>query len=104
MTQEKRPIYALAGTQVMEILGAGPAGLSLAQARERLGKYGPNELTPPKKISPVTIFFRQFQNLLVLILIAATGISFFLGEHLDAYVILVIILACTILGFCIAWV
>lgn len=83
----------------MKIFAAGPGGLSLAQARERLAQYGPNELAPPKKISPWLIFFRQFHNLLILILIAATGISFFLGEHLDAYVILVIILACTVLGF-----
>ncbi|MDD5643428.1 MAG: HAD-IC family P-type ATPase, partial [Syntrophales bacterium] len=83
----------------METFGAGPAGLSASQARERLEQYGPNELTPPQKISPWIIFLRQFQNLLIIILIAATGISFFLGEHLDAYIILVIILACTILGF-----
>ncbi|MCK9376951.1 MAG: cation-translocating P-type ATPase [Syntrophobacterales bacterium] len=83
----------------MSILETAAAGLSASQAMERLEQYGPNELTPPKKISPWTIFFRQFQNLLIIILIAATGISFFLGEHLDAYVILVIILACTILGF-----
>lgn len=80
-------------------MGTGPSGLTLDQVRERLEKYGPNELTPPKKISPLAIFFRQFNNLLILILLAATGISFFLGEHLDAYLILVIILACTVLGF-----
>jgi len=95
----ERPYYTLPSEQVLSIFDTGPAGLSAVEARERLDKYGPNELTPPKKISPWVIFFRQFQNLLILILIAATGISFFLGEHLDAYVILVIILACTILGF-----
>ena len=95
----ERPYYTLPSEQVMEIFGTGPTGLSASQARERLEQYGPNELIPPKKISPWTIFFRQFQNLLIIILIAATGISFFLGEHLDAYVILVIVLACTVLGF-----
>ncbi|MDD2903282.1 MAG: HAD-IC family P-type ATPase [Syntrophales bacterium] len=95
----ERPYYTLPSAQVLETFGAGPAGLSASQARERLEQYGPNELTPPQKISPWIIFLRQFQNLLIIILIAATGISFFLGEHLDAYIILVIILACTILGF-----
>jgi Ca2+-transporting ATPase len=99
MTGETPPYYNLSATQVMEMLDCGPSGLSPSQAQERLERHGPNELTPPPKISPLTIFFRQFQNLLILILIAATGISFFLGEHLDAYVILVIILACTVLGF-----
>lgn len=94
-----RPYYTLPAEQVLSILDTGPAGLNASQARELLEKHGPNELAPPKKISPWVIFFRQFQNLLIIILIAATGISFFLGEHLDAYVILVIILACTVLGF-----
>ncbi|MFA4902287.1 MAG: cation-translocating P-type ATPase [Desulfobaccales bacterium] len=93
------PYYTLPSEQVLSIFDTGPSGLSASQARERLEQYGPNELTPPKKISPWTIFLWQFQNLLIIILIAATGISFFLGEHLDAYVILVIILACTVLGF-----
>ncbi len=99
MAQDKQQFYTLSGVRVMELLGTGADGLSAAEARERLEQYGPNELTPPKAISPVAVFFRQFKNLLILILIAATGLSFFLGEHLDAYVILVIILACTILGF-----
>jgi len=83
----------------MEMLDTGPSGLSTSSAHERLEQHGPNELAPPPKISPLSIFFRQFQNLLIFILIAATGISFILGEHLDAYVILVIILACAVLGF-----
>jgi len=83
----------------MASLGVGPAGLSTAQAQERLAQYGPNQLIPPKKISPLAIFFRQFKNLLIVILIAATVISFLLGERLDAYVILAIILACAVLGF-----
>jgi len=99
MAEEKTEFHTLAGTEVMTVLGTGWSGLSPAQARERLEKYGPNELVPAKKISPWAIFFQQFQNLLILILIAATGISFLLGEHLDAYIILAIIGACAALGF-----
>jgi len=99
MAAAEQLYYELPAEKVLEIFGAGPDGLSASQAQELLEQYGPNELAPPKKISSWIIFFRQFQNLLIIILIAATGISFFLGEHLDAYVILVIILACTVLGF-----
>ena len=35
----------------------------------------------------------------MIILIIAVGVSFMLGEHLDAVVILVIVLACVVLGF-----
>jgi Ca2+-transporting ATPase len=99
MTGETPSYYSLSPTRVMELLDTAPSGLAASQAQERLERHGPNELALAPKISPLAIFFRQFQNLLILILIAATGISFFLGEHLDAYVILVIIVACTVLGF-----
>ena len=91
--------HTLSPGQVLELLGTGPGGLSQPEAQERLSLYGPNELTVGKVISPLRIFFRQFQNLLIAILIAATAISFLLGESLDAWVILAIVLACVVLGF-----
>ncbi len=99
MAEKGLPYYSQDPAAALAALGTRSAGLTGAEAQERLEQYGPNELAPPKKISPLLIFLRQFQNLLIIILIAATAISFFLGEHLDAYVILVIILACAILGF-----
>ena len=68
-------------------------------AQARLERHGPNELAAGKKISAWCILLRQFTNLLIVILLAATVISFFLGESLDAYVILAIVLACVGLGF-----
>ena len=91
--------HTLSPGEVLELLGTGPDGLSPAEAQERLGLYGPNALATGKEIAPWRIFLRQFQNLLITILIVATGISFLLGETLDAWVILAIVLACVILGF-----
>jgi Ca2+-transporting ATPase len=96
---EKLPFHTMAPEQVLEALGTGAAGLDLGAAQARLEQYGPNELAAGKKISVWSILLRQFANLLILILLAATVISFFLGEHLDAYVILAIVLACVGLGF-----
>jgi Ca2+-transporting ATPase len=84
---------------VLEVLNSQPEGLSLDEARARLEIHGNNELTHGKKISPVVIFLRQFANLLMIILVIATVISFLLGEHADAWVILAVILACVLLGF-----
>lgn len=91
--------HALSPEQVRQALGCGPEGLSEAEAARRLERYGPNELAPAPRVSPFRLFLRQFSNLLILILLAATIISYFLGEHLDAAVILAIVLACTVLGF-----
>ena len=96
---EKPNYHALDIEAVLEALNSKPEGLSLEEALARLEIHGYNEMTHGKKISPVVIFLRQFGNLLMVILIIATGISFLLGEHLDAWVILAIILACVILGF-----
>ena len=96
---EKSPFHTLAPEQVCEVLETGPQGLSETSALERLEHYGPNELAAGKTISVWGILLRQFANLLIVILLAATVISFALGERLDAYVILVIVLACVVLGF-----
>ncbi len=93
------PFHAQEADEVRRALGTGPEGLTQEEAEARLSQYGPNELVAGKKISPLVIFFRQFFNLLMIILIVATVVSYLLGEHLDAAVILAIILACVILGF-----
>ena len=43
-TREPLPFHTLSPGQVLELLGTGPAGLSQAEAQERLNLYGPNVL------------------------------------------------------------
>ena len=99
MSEEKLPYHTLSPTQVMEILDVGSTGLNGDQVKERQGRFGPNELAAEKKISALTIFFRQFHNFLIIILLIAAGLTFFLEDLLDGAVILAIVLLCTILGF-----
>jgi Ca2+-transporting ATPase len=75
------------------------AGLAAEVARSRLGQHGPNELTAEEKASPLVLFFNQFKNILVVILIVATVLSAFVGEYVDAAIILVIVVFCAVLGF-----
>ena len=81
-------------------------GLSADEARRRTEKYGPNRLQVASAISPWQIFLRQFQDLMVLILVAAVAIAFgtwyMEGAHgfpADATVILAIVVANAVLGF-----
>ncbi len=74
-------------------------GLTQAQAQERLKEYGENVLAQAKPPNPLRIFFGQFRDAMVLILLAATGISALLGEWTDAVTIIVIVLLNAILGF-----
>ena len=46
-------------------------GLDLADAEKRLEQYGPNELVERGKKSPWMIFFDQFKEIMVIVLIIA---------------------------------
>jgi P-type Ca2+ transporter type 2C len=74
-------------------------GLSLREAGERLLIFGKNVLSGEKPITPTQIFFSQFKNVLVLILIFASVVSLFVGHAVEAVAIFVIVLFSAILGF-----
>ena len=74
-------------------------GLTTKTARERLKQDGENELAAAAKRRPLRMFLGQFRDVMVLILLAATGISAFLGEITDAVTIILIVLLNAILGF-----
>ena len=74
-------------------------GLAPEEAQSRLGQYGPNELRQEEKASPLALFFNQFKNILIIILLIATLLSALVGEYVDAAIIFVIIVFCAGLGF-----
>lgn len=74
-------------------------GLSEKEAALRLTEVGENQLTEQAKRSPVKAFLAQFMDFMVLVLLAATVISFVLGEIADGATILAIVFINAILGF-----
>lgn len=74
-------------------------GLTEKEVKKRLDKHGPNELQEGKKTSALLLFFAQFKDFMVLVLLAATLISGFLGEYVDAVAIIAIVFVNGILGF-----
>lgn len=81
------------------MLESSPAGLSEQQVEERRATYGPNQLAEGRKVSLLTVFFNQFRDFMIIVLIAATLISGLLGEYTDAITIIAIIILNGILGF-----
>jgi Ca2+-transporting ATPase len=73
-------------------------GLDSQQAAALLEKYGPNALKEKKKQTMLQKLLAQFKDVMVLILIAASLVSAFLGEYIDASVIIAIVLINAILG------
>jgi Mg2+-importing ATPase len=69
------------------------------EAEKRLTKYGFNLLKSKKRADTLTLLLNQFKSPLILILIFAGGLSFFLGDSVNAVIILTIILISSLLGF-----
>lgn len=74
-------------------------GLSHKQVEERRKQYGLNTLQLEKKQPIWIIFVKQFQDFMVLILLAATLIAGMLGEYIDAIAIMTIVLLNGCIGF-----
>tara|TARA_Y100000310_G_scaffold284091_1_gene306638 strand:- start:4005 stop:6575 length:2571 start_codon:yes stop_codon:yes gene_type:complete len=85
--------------EILDITATNESGLAQQEAALRLQEYGPNELKKEKKIGPIIIFLRQFNDVLVYILLFALIVSFIAGEKIDSYVILAILFFNALFGF-----
>ncbi len=74
-------------------------GLTTAEATARLAQHGPNVLSAKNGQPWYAILWRQFTDMLVVILLLAAGVSFYVGEVPDALVIVGIVLLNASIGF-----
>ncbi len=74
-------------------------GLSSAEARYRLSKFGPNLFRDHQKRSLILQFLARFKNPLVILLLVASAISAFTGEMTNFVIISVMVLLSVTLDF-----
>lgn len=74
-------------------------GLTENDARKRMKQHGFNELDEGEKQSALLLFFSQFKDFMVLVLLGAVLISGLLGEYIDAIAIIAIVIINGFLGF-----
>lgn len=74
-------------------------GLSDKQVEQRRKNFGWNQLATPDRQSFIVLFMKQFQDFMVIILLAATLIAGLLGEYIDAIAIMAIVLINGCIGF-----
>jgi P-type Mg2+ transporter len=67
------------------------AGLSATEAGRRLAEYGPNDPAPSKKRSALLTLLLLFLNPLAIVLLIAAGFSAFLGQAVDAAIIVLVV-------------
>ena len=97
--EHSQAFWSLPVADHFERLNSSPQGLGQKQAEQRLKHYGPNQLNSKNGAGNVSLFLAQFKNSIILILLFATGLSFFLDNHLEAAIILGIVLISGCLGF-----
>lgn len=93
------PFHTLSIESAFSRLKSAPGGLTSDEAARRLARFGPNELQAAHRVTPWQILSEQFKNVLIIILLIATALSFFLGHSLEAVAIAVIVLFAVGLGF-----
>ena len=74
-------------------------GLSSKEAERRIREYGKNLVTATTIATPLRLLLYQFKSPIVLLLIAAAILSYFLEDPQDAIIILVIVFISAGLGF-----
>lgn len=74
-------------------------GLSHSEIKKKEEEYGRNKISESKGVSPLKILLNQIRDLVIIILIVASGLAFLIGEHLEAYAILAVIFFNTVIGF-----
>jgi magnesium-transporting ATPase (P-type) len=93
------PWHALNADVVIERLGTRRAGLDAEEAAERLARFGPNRLAPPRRRSPLVRLLLQFHNVLIYVLLVAAAVTATLGHWVDSAVILGVVLVNALIGF-----
>ncbi|MEW8959518.1 MAG: calcium-translocating P-type ATPase, SERCA-type [Moorella sp. (in: firmicutes)] len=97
---EGRQWYQMDPAEALMVLKSDARrGLTEGEARRRLESVGANNLKAKPKAPPYVIFLNQFRDFMVLVLLAATAVSAFLGEIADAVTIVAIVVINAFLGF-----
>ena len=92
--------HKVSATEAATRLGVDPAfGLSTAEAAVRRAHFGPNRLQEAPPRSRWLLLADQFKGVLILVLIAAALLAAVIGDLIDAFVILTVVMVNAFLGF-----
>lgn len=84
--------------EILEKLRVSEVGLTSAEAKNRLDKFGPNQLREIPRPSFLSLLLNQLKDFVVMLLIIAAVISILLGETIDAIAIISIVVLNAVLG------
>jgi len=96
---EPRPWWRAGRAELLAGLGAGTDGLTEPEARARLERFGENRfLTNPAR--PLWLqYLSHFRNPLVLVLIAASAVSWATGEEIGSLLVMALVIVAVTIDF-----
>ena len=99
LTAADKPYWTISAAELLDRLRTTPEGLSTDEAQQRRSRYASLRLRARRDIRPLMLLLAQIRSPIIVILVFAATISFFLSDRTDALIILTIILASALLGF-----
>ncbi|MDD7971172.1 cation-translocating P-type ATPase [Roseinatronobacter alkalisoli] len=97
--RDSAPPWATKAEDVLNQLDSGPDGLDDTECRQRMERYGPNRLPDAPRPGRLVRLARQFNNLLILVLLGAAIITALLGHWIDTGVIMAVVIINAVIGF-----
>jgi len=91
--------HASEASQALQALDTGPQGLTQAEVSRRLKTYGQNRLADPDPPGLLARLARQFNNLLLIVLMVAAAVTAVMGHWIDSGVIAVVVVLNALIGF-----
>ena len=99
MDQNIPSFWSISTTELLSKLQVTAKGITTEEAKKRLSSYGANSIKPQKQSGAFILLIGQFKSPIILILLAATFLSLFLHNFVDASIILIIVIISGLLGF-----
>ena len=97
--EDKTAFWRLPIATLFQQIGSSPAGLSPAEARSRLARFGPNKVHGARKGGVLLQYLSKFRSPLVIILLVASIILALTGDLTGFFIISTIILVSVTLDF-----
>lgn len=91
--------HSLSTRDALAQLQSDEHGLTQPEVERRLHEYGENRLPQAKPTSLFKRFLRQLNNLLIIVLIVAATVTALLGHWIDFFVIMLVVVVNTVVGF-----
>jgi len=99
MTDNDRHWHACEAARALQSLDSATHGLAQDEATRRLQTYGPNRLAEAEPPGVLARLLRQFNNMLLIVLMVAAAVTAAMGHLIDSGVIAAVVVLNAVIGF-----